>query len=146
MMSSLASLGGVIGGLFISLWGGLKTKRVYGILLPMLVAAAAEIIFGLSSLFYLSVAMIFLIGATIMVMRAHMQAIWQTQTPLEMQGRVFSVRRLISQFTWPLGIALAGWVGGIFNPGYVLAVMGVLFLAFSIAQLFNRALMRIEVK
>ena len=35
--------------------------------------------------------------------------IWLTQTPHELQGRVFAVHRLIAQFTWPLSAALAGW-------------------------------------
>ena len=39
------------------------------------------------------------------ISNVHSQAIWQTQTPRELQGRVFSVRRLIAQFTSPLGVA-----------------------------------------
>jgi MFS family permease len=143
-MNSLASLGGVIGGVLISAWGGLKTRRIYGVLIPMVLAAMAQIIFGLSSLLYLSVAMIFTTSFMIMIIRTHTQAIWQAQTPPELQGRVFAVRRLISQFTWPLGTALAGWVGGLVNPGLVLAVMGAMFLAISVAQLFNRTLLKVE--
>jgi len=144
LMNALASLGGLVGGLIISTWGGLKTRRVYGVLVPMVVAAAAEVLFGLSSTLVLSLTMIFIVSSMIMILRAHMQAIWQAQTPHEMQGRVFAVRRLIAQFTWPLGTALAGWASGLFNPGWVLAVMGLLFLAFSLGQLLNRTLLRVE--
>jgi hypothetical protein len=80
------------------------------------------------------------------IMNSHSQIIWQTQTPREMQGRVFSVRRLIAQFTSPMGVALAGWVGGQFDPGLVIATSGVLLLAFSSVQLFNPYLMRVEDK
>jgi len=79
-------------------------------------------------------------------MNAHSQAIWQIQTPRELQGRVFSVRRLIAQFTSPLGVALAGWVGGQFDPGLVIAILGIMLLIFSTAQLFNRSLLRVEDK
>jgi MFS transporter, DHA3 family, macrolide efflux protein len=144
VMNSMASLGGVIGGLLISMWGGLKSRRVYGVLIPMVLAALAQVIFGLSPFLYLSVAMIFTTSFMIMIIRTHTQAIWQAQTPHELQGRVFAVRRLISQFTWPLGTALAGWVGGLFNPGLVLAIMGAIFLAFSLAQLLNRTLLNVE--
>ena len=35
-------------------------------------------------------------------------AIWQDKTPADMQGRVFSMRRLLAQFTVPLGDFSAG--------------------------------------
>ena len=35
-------------------------------------------------------------------------AIWQLKTPKNIQGRVFSLRRLISQFTAPIGLLLIG--------------------------------------
>ncbi len=36
------------------------------------------------------------------------QAIWQLKTALEVQGRVFSVRRLVAQITAPISMAIAG--------------------------------------
>ncbi|MES4787387.1 MAG: MFS transporter, partial [Nitrospiraceae bacterium] len=80
------------------------------------------------------------------LLNAHSQAIWQTQTPRELQGRVFSVRRLIAQFTWPLSSALAGWLAGAFNPGYVIAALGAILSIFCLAQLFNPYLLRVEDK
>ena len=79
-------------------------------------------------------------------MNSHSQTIWQTQTPPELQGRVFAVRRLIAQFTWPLSTAMAGWAGGLFDPGMVVAVLGVILTVFCIAQLFNPYLLRVEDK
>jgi len=146
LMNSFGSLGGVLGGIAVSTWGGLRRRRVYGVLIPMIIAAAAEVAFGLSTMLYLSVTMFFIVGLMIPIMNAHSQTIWQTQTPRELQGRVFATRRLIARFTLPVSTALAGWVGGNFNPGLVLAAMGALFLVFSIAQLFNRTLLLVEDK
>jgi hypothetical protein len=143
-MVTFSSLGGLAGGVLVSVWGGLISRRVYGVLVPMVVAALAEIVFGLSSLLYLTVAMIFTVGVMVTVMNAHTRAIWQAQTPHELQGRVFSVRRLIAQCTAPLGTALAGFAGGFVNPGWLLAVMGFFFLVFSLGQLFNRTLLAVE--
>jgi hypothetical protein len=56
------------------------------------------------------------------------------------------VRRLIAQFTWPLSTALAGWAGGRFNPGTVIAVLGIVLTVFCIAQLFNPYLLQVENK
>jgi DHA3 family macrolide efflux protein-like MFS transporter len=146
MLATSAAVGGVVGGLFISAWGGLKRRRVYGVVIPVLIAGIIQVIFGLSNLIYLSVAMNFLLVALVPIMNAHSQTIWQTQTPRELQGRVFAVRRLIAQFSSPLAVFLAGILGGLFDPGLVLAVLGAFVVIFCIGQLFNPYLLRVEDK
>nr|PZN34484.1 MAG: hypothetical protein DIU80_02615 [Chloroflexota bacterium] len=139
-------VGGVLGGFAMSVWGGLRTRRIYGVLVPMIIAAVAQIVFGFTSLLYVAAGASLVMTAMIPLLNAHSQSIWQTQTPREMQGRVFSVRRVIAQFTAPIGTIVAGVTGGVFNPGVVIAVMGVIMLVFCTAQLFNRALLRVEDK
>lgn len=146
LIATMTSLGGVTGGVFISAWGGLKKRRVYGVVVPMILSGIAGVLFGISSFIFLSSAMAFAIAATAPIMNAHSQAIWQTQTPRELQGRVFAVRRLIAQFTWPLSTAIAGVVGGLFNPGTVVAVLGGILVVFCIGQMFNPYLLRVEDK
>lgn len=146
LLASVAGIGGVVGGLIISAWGGLKKKRIYGVVVPILIAGLAQIVYGFSSLLYLTVAMNFLLIALIPIMNAHSQTIWQTQTPRELQGRVFAVRRLIAQFSGPLAVFIAGIAGGLFDPGMVLAVLGGIVVVFSIFQLFNPYLVRVEDK
>jgi hypothetical protein len=80
------------------------------------------------------------------IMNAHSQAIWQAQTPRELQGRVFAVRTMIAWVTIPLGTVLAGWFGSVFNPGAVIAVLGAFLALFCVAQLFNPVLLRVEDK
>jgi MFS family permease len=146
LVATVSSIGGVAGGLFISVWGGLKQRRVYGVLVPMIIAGMAQMILGLSPLLFLTAAMAGLMEGMIPVMNAHSQAIWQTQTPRHLQGRVFAVRRVIAQCTWPLSTALAGLLGGLFNPGMVMTVLGGILVLFCTAQLFNPYLMRVEDK
>ena len=146
LVATVSSIGGVAGGLFISTWGGLKRRRVYGVLVPMIIAGIAQMMLGLSPLLFLTAAMAGLMEGMIPVMNAHSQAIWQTQTPRHLQGRVFAVRRVIAQCTWPLSTALAGLLGGLFNPGMVMTVLGGILVLFCTAQLFNPYLMRVEDK
>jgi MFS transporter, DHA3 family, macrolide efflux protein len=146
LLSSLAGVGGVVGGLIISSWGGLKKRRVYGVLVPLIITGIAQIVLGLTPWVYLAAAAIAFLDGTIPLMNSHSQAIWQTQTPRELQGRVFSVRRVIAQFTYPLGTVLAGVFGGLFNPGVVIAVMGGVLIVFCTAQLFNPYLLQVEDK
>ena len=144
LLSAVFGLGGVVGGVFISAWGGLKSRRVYGVVVALIIAGLAQIVLGLSPFLYLTAAMAFVVDAMIPIMNSHSQTIWQTQTPRELQGRVFSVRRLIAQFTCPLSTLFAGIVGGIFNPGRGLGVLGGILVVFCIGQMFNPYLLRVE--
>lgn len=146
VISTVGGIGGLIGGVFMSTWGGLKTKRIYGVVIPIMIAGVIEIAYGLSPFLFLSAAANFVMIFLIPLMNSHSQTIWQTQVPRHLQGRVFSVRRVIAQFTGPLGIMLAGIAGASFNPGIILVVMGLLVVVFCIGQLFNPYLLRVEDK
>lgn len=146
LLVTLTSVGGVVGGVFISVWGGLKRRRVYGVLVAMIISGLAQVVFGLSPFFYLTALMGFLTVAMIPIMNAHSQAIWQSQVPHELQGRVFAVRRVIAQFTYPVSTLLAGLSVGLFNPGVVMATLGATLALFCAAQFFNPYLLRVEDK
>jgi MFS family permease len=146
LLGTITAIGGVVGGLFITAWGGLKARRVYGVVVPLIIAGVAQVAFGLSHWLYFSAVMIFIIEGMTPIMNAHSQTIWQMQTPRELQGRVFAVRRLIAQFTWPISAALAGWAAGRFDPGMVVAVLGAVLVIFCVGQLFNPNLLNVENK
>jgi MFS transporter, DHA3 family, macrolide efflux protein len=146
LLTSVGGIGGVVGGVIISMWGGLKKRRIYGVVVPILIAGVAQVIYGFSSWIFLTAAANALLEATVPFMNSHSQAIWQTQTPRELQGRVFAVRRLIAQCTVPLGTVLAGVFGGLFNPGVLLGVLGIVLVVFCLGQLFNPYLLRVEDK
>ncbi len=146
LITTLGSIGGVVGGVLMSTWGGLKRKRVYGVVIPILVAGIIQIVYGLSPSILLSAAMSFALVSLIPVMNSHSQTIWQTQVPRALQGRVFSVRRVIAQFSAPVGTLLAGLAGATFNPGLILAILGGIVVLFSTIQLFNQYLLKVEDK
>ena len=146
LIGTIGSIGGLAGGVLISAWGGLKRRRVYGVVVALIVQGLAMLTLGLSSWLYLTAGMAFCLNAMTPIANAHSQAIWQTQTPRELQGRVFAVRRLIAQCSWPLSTALAGVIGGLFNPGAVVAVLGGILALFCIGQMFNPHLLRVEDK
>jgi hypothetical protein len=66
--------------------------------------------------------------------------------PRELQGRVFSIRRLIAWTILPVSTAIGGTLAGLLDPGYMLAVLGTIYALFSAAQLFNPYLLRVEDK
>ena len=146
LLGVTAGVGGLLGGLLISTWGGLERRRVYGVIFPMLVAGAAQLVYGISPLLLVCAAAAFIKAFMEPIFNAHSQAIWQSITPRELQGRVFSVRRLIAQATRPLGTAVAGMAAGVLDPGYVYAALGLIWLAFCVAQLFNPYLLHVEAR
>lgn len=145
-LATVGSVGGVVGGFAISAWGGLKRRRVFGVLAPLIASGVAVMLYGLSrGLFVTAVAAFFLEGL-IPVMNSHSQAIWQSQVPRELQGRVFSVRRLIAQFSWPLSTFVMGGLASRFDPGIIIAVLGAILTVWCVIGLFNPYLMRVEDK
>lgn len=138
------SAGGVLGGLLISTWGGLRRARVLGVLIPMILSGAALFGVGTGSTLPLTATFAVLMGLMLPAMNAHSQSIWQSRVPAHLQGRVFSVRRLIAQFTAPISSALAGILAARYAPGGIIAVSGALIVLLSAAQLLNPALRHVE--
>jgi len=144
LLATAGSVGGMAGGLFVSAWGGLKKRRVLGVIVPMCIWMIAAAAYGVSTKLYVSAASIALLASMSPIMNAHSQTIWQTQTPVELQGRVFAVRRLIAQFTAPLSTAIAGFTSGRFDPTHVIVAVTTFGALFTFAQLVNPAILRIE--
>jgi hypothetical protein len=144
LLATVGSVGGVVGGLAFTAWGGLKRRRVYGVLVALVFSGLALIVFGLSHWLFLAAAAAFFMEGLIPMMNSHSQTIWQIQTPREMQGRVFSVRRLIAQFTSPLSMFAMGALASVFDPGVIVSVLGAILMVWCLAGLFNPYLMRVE--
>ena len=125
-VQSAFGVGGLLGGVLMSVWGGPK-RRVHGVLLGM----ASSSLLGtlLMGLGRGPLAWAFAAFATMCFMpiiNGSNQAIWQSKVPPEVQGRVFATRRVIAQIAVPISMALAGpladWVfGPAMMPGGALA-------------------------
>ena len=140
VLSSLMGIGGVVGGAVVGIWGGLRSRRTYGVIVPLMISGAGMAVYGLSSHLPLTAVMGFAVVASSAVANAHVLSIWQRRTPPELQGRVFSLQRMVSQLGQPLSMLLAGMAAAAVDPGKVMAALGLLLLAFAVAQLRNRDL------
>lgn len=107
MILSTGGFGMLAGSLFMSIWGGPKRKIEgilgFGLLQALLSAATGATV----NVTFIS-AMIFLVFFNNPVINACSQAIWQSKTTPDVQGRVFSVRRMIAWGTIPLANLIAG--------------------------------------
>ncbi|WP_295817464.1 MFS transporter [uncultured Deinococcus sp.] len=137
-------LGSVVGGLIISAWGGLRERRTLGILIPLLVAGLAQALTGSTHSVLIASAGLVVYGLMTPSAAAHSMSIWQSQVPPEVQGRVFSVRRMLSQFTNPISTAAAGLAAAHLPAGDVLSWAGVAAAVICGAQLLNPAVRRLD--
>lgn len=106
-VQSAGAVGGVIGGVAMSAWGGFK-RRVHGVLIGWMISGIGMAIIGLAGGFP-----VWIIGSVIgalvgPLINASNQAIWQSKVAPDLQGRVFSARRLIAWFTNPISPIIAG--------------------------------------
>ena len=61
LLGTVAAIGGVVGGLFITAWGGLKRRRVFGVVVPLIISGIGAGRLRPVGWLYLSAAMVFLV-------------------------------------------------------------------------------------
>ena len=106
-VQSTMAIGGLAGGIIMSAWGGFK-RRVHGVLLGWMFASfgAAFLGIGRGLVVWIPAAIISMIFSALI--NTSNQAIWQAKVAPDLQGRVFSARRLIAWFTQPIAPLIAG--------------------------------------
>jgi len=117
-VQTAGAIGGVVGGLVMSSWGGPK-RRVHGVLMGMAIdGVLGGALMGLGREIVVWAMAAFFMTFFIPIINGSNQAIWQSKVPPDIQGRVFAARRLIAQITVPIGMALAGPLADrVFEPG-----------------------------
>jgi hypothetical protein len=130
---STGGLGMLVGTVLMSAWGGPK-KRIYGVLIFKALAGLAIMAIGLFQSVPLIALATFFYFLPFPIVNGADQAIWQRKVPPEIQGRVFSIRRMLAYSMIPLAYLTAGPLSDqVFRP--LLSVNGL--LASSFGQLFG---------
>jgi MFS family permease len=113
IMQTVSGVGVVVGGLIIGAWGGFK-RRIHGVLLGWAVSFLFQaIIVGLGRAEPVWMMGLWAIGLfcgslPLTLINGSNQSIWMAKVAPDVQGRVFSARRLIAWFAAPLGALIAG--------------------------------------
>ena len=121
-VQSFAAVGGLVGAVFLTLWGGPK-KLVWGILFGwVLNGLFGRFLMGISQMPWVWMVSVFMLAFFMPMVNGCNQAIWQKKVPPEKQGRVFSVRRFIAQITIPVSMGISGWMADtVFEPAFATA-------------------------
>lgn len=106
-VESVGAIGGVVGGIIISAWGGFK-RKVHGVLIGWILASISSMFLGFGQVLPVWVAAMGITTLFIPLINTSNQAIWQSKVAPDLQGRVFSARRLIAWFTNPISPIIAG--------------------------------------
>jgi MFS family permease len=106
-VQSAFGIGGVVGGLLLSAWGGPK-RRVHGVLLGFTWSSLFQIWLGMGQNVWVWTIASFFMMLSLPVINGSNQSIWQAKVPPDVQGRVFGARRVFAQISGPLGMAIAG--------------------------------------
>ena len=106
-VQTAGAVGGLLGGLLMSAWGGFK-RRVHGVLLGWMITGVGMAVLGLTGGLPVWIIGMVIGALTGSLINASNHAIWQSKVAPDVQGRVFSARRLIAWLTNPISPIIAG--------------------------------------
>ncbi len=104
---SVAGLGVMVGSIAVSAWGGPK-RRIRGLMGSIVAAGILLATAGLHQAVWAIALPSFFFMALVPVANTSSQVLWQLKVPPALQGRVFSIRRMISSAISPIAILSAG--------------------------------------
>ncbi len=121
------SVGMMVGGILISIWGGFKNK-VHTMVLSWLLFGAATVLFGIIPNFWVYLGVMVFCGCTMPLYNTPSMTLMQTNIPGRVMGRVFSALAVINGLGMPLGMALFGPLGDAVKIEWLLIVTGLLLM------------------
>jgi MFS family permease len=106
-VQSAGAIAAVVGGVIMSAWGGFK-RRVHGVLAGWALSSLGLIVIGAGQTAPVWAAGMAYYSLWFALINGSNQAIWQSKVAPDVQGRVFSARRLIAWFSNPISPLIAG--------------------------------------
>lgn len=111
-------LGGIIGGIAFTFWGGFK-NRVNGLLFGNILTEFSTCLIGLFQIPSLWMLSGFLMSLFSPLIGSSNQSIWLSKVNPSIQGRVFASRYFIAQLMSPLGLLISGFLADNFFEKYI---------------------------
>lgn len=116
-VNSLAGVGGVVGGIVMSTWGGFR-RKINGVLFGfMITGIGGSLVMGIGQSLPIWGIGAFFFSFTLPLLNASNQAIWQAKVPPDLQGKVFGARRIFAQIALPVSMIVGGVLAdNVFEP------------------------------
>ena len=106
-VQTAGAIAGVVGGVLMSAWGGFK-RRVHGVLFGWIIGGIGMAIIGLAGGLPIWITGMAITALVVPLVNGSNQAIWQSKVAPDLQGRVFSSRRLIAWISSPISPIIGG--------------------------------------
>jgi DHA3 family macrolide efflux protein-like MFS transporter len=144
-MQSALSVGFLVGGILLSLWGGFK-RKVLTAAMGMFGAAIGLLLVGLAHTFSFQVALtgIFIAGFMNVLLNGPAMALLQTVVAAEMQGRVMALVISLANAMTPLGLLMAGPLADRTGVNVMFIFASLIFVICGVFTLANPAIRNVE--
>jgi DHA3 family macrolide efflux protein-like MFS transporter len=131
--------GSIVGGIIMTAWGGFKNHfRTIG--LACIIWGFLFVGLGLSQVFVLYLAIMFLSGVPMPMFNVPTTTLLQEMVEPDMQGRVFGVMQLITTTMFPAGMLVFGPIADVISIEVLLILTSILMVLPGIWIFFNKQL------
>lgn len=144
-MEAALSIGIILGGVLLSVWGGFK-RRIVTALFGLVLLGSFTLLMGImpSSLIWGAIVMNGLVGLSLPIVNGSFGAMIQGVIAPELQGRVFSLVASFATAMAPLGLLLAGPIADSFGLRVWYILGGVVTIAMGVLGFGLRSVMTME--
>jgi MFS transporter, DHA3 family, macrolide efflux protein len=144
-LGTASGIGGILGGLALTAWGGFK-KRMWTALLGFAIMIPCSIGLGLTTTgyFYTTIIAMVFMGAGNAFVSAPLTAIMNKVIARDMQGRVFSLYGSVVMAMMPIGLLIAGPVADTFGIRSLYFIASAGWLIILPLALLSKTLMNLE--
>jgi MFS family permease len=132
LVNTAGGLGGVLGGVVVSIVGLRRWRKTLVMGVCLVVLGVGQTIAGLATTVWGLAAGMFIGELLVAPLNTASYTLWQSLTPAHMVARALATRRFFAQSAFPIGTVIAGWLAAAFEPWIVVTLAGAL-LALGIA-------------
>lgn len=116
VVMTAAGIGGVVGGSFLSIWGGFQ-RRIHGMLLGFIGTGLSKILLGITQIPFIWIGASFCSSINLPLLFSSSNAIWYAKVEPSVQGRVFAADHTIGMIIGTVASLIAGpLVDRVFEP------------------------------
>ena len=144
LVNTAGGLGGVLGGIAVSVLGIRTRRKSMVIAACLIVLGLGEVIAGLATTVWALALGMFVGELLVAPLNTASYTLWQSLTPPHMLARALATRRFIAQSAFPLGTVIAGWIAVAVEPWLVVTLSGAVLALYSVAQLASPGFRTLE--
>ncbi|MDO4539951.1 MAG: MFS transporter [Syntrophomonadaceae bacterium] len=137
------SLGAVIGGGVVAVWGGFR-NRVFSMAFSYLFFGITFVLMGLAHNFWYYLSIMTISGLFLPLFTTSETTLIQEKTDPHMMGRVFAIINIIVSAVMPLGMIMFGPLADVMNVRYIIVGTGVLTILVAVFIMSNQKFMTID--